>query len=230
MLQYRIVIPIDDEFGTSSSPYTGKLDPVVGITSIQGDIAQVDPNLLMDKPFFEPVKQIIKLGKSLKEISQKDLTKLMIDNLHLNKSEDGEYYEFDPNNIYDLKIAHKLDDIRIDLEYKNSPVKDFFLIDKGSYVDIFLSPFTKNYFTLSESEWCRFYFYLNKNLSLSQLRDARIDEVLGDVNPYKNLLRQLNFIVENGNSNRFFNSVLNFYREKGFISEKQANAIMKSIW
>ena len=230
MRQYKILVHVDDDFYID--PDTGQPENNQSIISTSGDYAQVDPNLLMDKSFFEPVKEIIKLGKDFKDISKKDLDDIM-DNLSLKKSKydcDERHTYFELDNPYDLYCASKLDDIRIDFGYKHCPVYDILLIDRDAYVEIHLSTFTKNYFTISSTEWWRFCEYLNKKLSKAEVRDGKIEEILGDVKPYKNLLRNLEFIVENGDSNRFFNSVLNFYREKGFISEKQAKAIMKSIW
>jgi hypothetical protein len=85
---------------------------------------------------------------------------------------------------------------------------------------------------MTESEWCTFVNYLESKLDLSELRDDKIEEILGDVKPYKNLLRQLEFIVNNDRytTNYFYDSVLRFYKDKGFISQKQASSLIKSMW
>jgi hypothetical protein len=143
-----------------------------------------------------------------------------------------EIQEFNLDNAYDLSSVDKIDDIRIDFTFKHCPLNGALLIDNGSFIEVFLSPYTKNYFTMSESEWCSFVNYLEHKLNISEIRDSKIEEILGDTKPYKNLLRQLGFLVseQRYNSNNFFDSVWRFYRDRGYISDKQANALIKSMW
>lgn len=226
-------ISIDDDFGTDRSQYTGALIPVKGILNVSGDYAIVDPKVFNGKDFFLPILTLLNHNKRFKDISRNELFELM--------SKFGKFQitsfnrktqEFNPDNVYDLIMVDKLDDIRIDFTFNHCPLRNALLIDNGSFIEIFLSPYTKNYFTLTESEWCAFVNYLESKLDLSEIRDSKIEEILGDVKPYKNLLRQLGFLVseERHNSNQFFDSVWRFYRDRGYISDKQANALMKSMW
>ena len=41
----------------------------------------------------------------------------------------------------------KIDDIRIDFNFRHCPLNGALLIDNGSFIEVFLSPYTKNYFT-----------------------------------------------------------------------------------
>lgn len=233
MLNYQIKIPIDDDFGTDRSPYTAALIPVEGIISIQGDYAIVDPSIFNGKDFFSPILTLLNHNKRFKDISHGELFDLMskFGNFQI-ESFNRKTQVFNLDNPYDLISIDKLDDIRIDFNFKHCPLNGALLIDSGSFIEIYLSPYTKNYWTMSESDWWRFTNYLENNLDLSEIRDNKIEEVLGDTKPYKNLLRQLGFLVseERSNSNYFFDSVWSFYKNKGYISQKQANSLIKSMW
>ena len=233
VLNYQIKIPIDDDFGTDRSPYTGVLIPVNGILNVSGDYAIVDPKVFNGKDFFLPILVILNHNKRFKDISRSELFELMskFGNYQI-ESHNRKTQDFNLDNPYDLSTVDKIDDIRIDFNFRHCPLNGALLIDNGSFIEVFLSPYTKNYFTLTESEWCTFVNYLEQKLNVSEVRDSKIEEILGDVNPYKNLLRQLGFLVseQRYNSNQFFDSVWRFYRDKGYISEKQANALMKSMW
>ncbi len=233
MLNFQLKISIDDDFGTDRSPYTGALIPVNGIISIHGDYAIVDPSIFVGKDFFLPILTLLNHNKKFKDIDRAELFDLMS---KFGKSQieslNREIQEFNLDNPYDLSSVDKIDDIRIDFTFKHCPLNGALLIDNGSFIEVFLSPYTKNYFTMSESEWCSFVNYLEHKLNISEIRDSKIEEILGDIKPYKNLLRQLGFLVseQRYNSNNFFDSVWRFYRDRGYISDKQANALIKSMW
>jgi hypothetical protein len=232
VLNYIIKISIDDEFGTDRSPYSGALIPVKGIQSIAGYSAIVDPSIFNGKDFFMPVLAVLNHNKRFKDITKDELYELMSKFGNFQFTLRGQSQEFNLDNPCDIWCVSKLDDIRIDISYKYSPISSVLMIDNGGCIEIHISPYTKNYFTMSESEWCTFVNYLERRFDLSEVRDDKIEEILGDVKPYKNLLRQLEFIVNNDRyiCNNFFESVLRFYKDKGFISQKQASALMKSMW
>jgi hypothetical protein len=232
VLDYQIKISIDDEFGTDRSPYTGALIPVKGIQSIRGDYAIVDPSIFNGKDFFIPVLTVLNHNKRFKDIKNDDLYELMSKFGNFQFTLSNRTQEFNLDNPCDVWSVSKLDDIRIDISYKYCPINSAFMIDNGGYIEIHISPYTKNYFTMTESEWCTFVNYLESKLDLSELRDDKIEEILGDAKPYKNLLRQLEFIVNNDRyiTNYFYDSVLRFYKDKGFISQKQASSLIKSMW
>lgn len=232
MLDYQIKISIDDEFGTDRSPYTGALIPVKGIQSIRGDHAIVDPSIFNGKDFFIPVLTVLNHNKRFKDIKNDGLYELMSKFGNFQFTLSDRTQEFNLDNPCDVWSVSKLDDIRIDISYKYCPINSVLMIDNGSYIEIHISPYTKNYFTMTESEWCTFVNYLESKLDLSELRDDKIEEILGDAKPYKNLLRQLEFIVNNDRytTNYFYDSVLRFYKDKGFISQKQASSLIKSMW
>ena len=218
VLNYQIKIPIDDDFGTDRSPYTGSLIPVNGILGVSCDYAIVDPKVFNGKDFFLPIISLLNYNKRFKDITRSELFELMSKfgnyqiELHNRKTQ-----EFNLDNPYDLSTVDKIDDIRIDFNFRHCPLNGALLIDNGSFIEVFLSPYTKNYFTLTESEWCTFVNYLEQKLNVSEVRDSKIEEILG-------------VSEQRYNSNQFFDSVWRFYREKGYISEKQANALIKSMW
>lgn len=230
MLNYQIKIPIDDDFGTDRNQFTGALIPVLGITSICGDYAIVDPSIFNNKDFFKPILTLLNHNKRFKDVSNDELFQIM--SKFGNYQNFGKSQKFNLDNPFDLSRVDKIDDIRIDFSFKHCPLNSVLLIDNGSFIEIHLYPYTKNYWTMSETDWWKFTNYLEENLDLSEVRDNKINEILGDTKPYKNLLRQLGFIVseERNNSNYFFDSVWIYYQSKGYISQKQAESLIKSIW
>jgi hypothetical protein len=234
VLNYQIKIPIDDDFGTDRNQYTGALIPVKGILNIIGDYAIVDPKIFNDKDFFKPILALLNHNKRFKDIDSDELFQIMskFGNCEYVDTNFGKSQKFNLDNPFDLSRIDKIDNIRIDFNFKHCPLSGSLLIDNGSFIEIHLSPYTKNYWTISETEWWEFTNYLEENLDLSEIRDSKIEEILGDTNPYKNLLRQLGFLVseERRSSNYFFDSVWRYYKNKGFISQKQANSVIKSLW
>jgi len=146
---------------------------------------------------------------------------------------------FDDDNAYDLKWARFIDnDSRgkqfntIDIWYQNNPINYFFLKNEGSYTSIDIGTFSKSYFVYSESDWWTFMDCLQKGLSIQEIRDIKISQILNETpSVYVNLIRQLHFKTKyKSPSNRFLDSVYGFYEKNGFITEKQAKAVMREIW
>lgn len=221
MLNYLIKLFIDDDFKT----------PTRGVNKVIDGYGLVDSSLFVGKSFFKPIELILNLDKRLKDISSKELYNLFSQFGKCKLSDKGDL-RFNLNNPFDIYNIHIMDKNRISIMYKYCPISSVFLFDRDDCIEIHISPYTKNYWTISEGEWHKFLHYIDNNLEKSKVRDKKIDEILGDYNPYINLIRQLSFIVSEQHlkSNRFYDSVLNYYNTKGFISDKQAKAISKGLW
>lgn len=93
--------------------------------------------------------------------------------------------------------------------------------------------FTKDYYVMADYQWLEFVEYIKKDMNLSEQRDLKLSQILDD-KPSENLniLRQLKFIVnkDRRKSNRFLDSVYDYYEKNGFITEKQSKCVAKSIW
>ena len=206
------------------------------INWVSGGDATVDPRIFDGKSFFKPIEAILKQNKRIFELDQKSFEDIMSQFGEFELHSNDRNLQFSGDNQYDLHYAY-LDNSqkgigRLLIHYRNCPVTSFYLLDDGKMVKIILSPFTKNYFTITESEWIKFIDYLENELGISEIRDIKINEILGDKNSHINVVRQLGFIVNNDSrqSNRFLSSVYYQYKEKGFITDRQASAVAKTIW
>lgn len=224
-MDYYLDVHIDDDFDASSN--------IRGISFIKYPNAIVDESIFKDKLFYKPVYQILKY--ELSDINKKTLTdiskKLSID-FKIETSHQNCYIDFvfDKDNPYDLeKIC--LDDSNVNIKrilinYKHCPINNFYLIQKGeNLVNVIVSPFTKNYFTISDSEWCQFINYLDNNYNIQKIREDKLNSILQDKsNQFElNLIRKLKFIEDNEPEyrNKFLNSILEYYFKYGKLSEKQ---------
>lgn len=232
-MDYYLDIHIDDDFDASND--------IRGISSINHPNAIVDESIFKDKLFYKPVYQILKYD--LSDINKKTLTdiskKLSID-FKIEISHNNCYIDFlfDKNNPYDLdKIVFDNSNINIKkilINYSHCPVNSFYLIQKGkNLVNVIVSPFTKNYFTISDSEWCQFINYLDKNYDIQKVREYKLNSILGDKsNQFElNLIRKLKFIEDNEPEyrNRFLSSVFDYYLKYGKLSQKQFDKAFELI-
>lgn len=228
MLNYFINISVDDDFGVDKNGWgnTHTIRKVEGIKSLSGNSAEVDPSILISKNFWKPVDKFLKYGKKINEITDKEFISLF--------SEFGEHdirnkddLRFYIDNDYDLaQIHHNID--RISFNYKNSPVYSLYLIQLDDMVKIIIGPYTKDYFVISEWQWVKFAEHLR--LDVKENRELKLNEVLGEkAESYTNIIRQLKFLEKSGKNDSFQSSVLDFYDKKGYITERQANAIKKKL-
>lgn len=237
MLPFYIDISVDDDFGVDQGWSSRVVKNVKGIKQFgNNNNAIVDPRIFDVKPFFKPVDAILRNNIRISDLTQESFVKLMkqFGEFKIQSSNERNLI-FEGNNSFDLHYAY-LDNSqkgigRLCLNFRNCPVTSFYLIDDGGDIKIILSPFTKNYYTLTESEWYSFLNYLESELSISELRDIKLNDILGDTNSHINLIRQLGFIVNHSrHSNSFLSSVYTQYKEKGFITDKQASSVAKTIW
>ena len=94
---------------------------------------------------------------------------------------------FDNDNAYDLRMARFIDnDTRgkefntIDIWYQNNPINYFFIKNVNGYSSIDIGTFSKNYFVYSESDWWTFTNSLENGLSVQEIRDMKITQILNE--------------------------------------------------
>ena len=200
-----------------------------GILQVLGTEAIVDPSIFKNKDFFKPVQKIIDYNKNFSEISYYDVEEMMSEFGEL-KSSNGKFLTYYPNNQHDLKLV-VLDNDRISIDFYNCPVSNFYLMNIiKNEIKISLTVFSKQHWTTSDYEWLEFMEYIN---NVSQNRELKLNQLLVDA-PYAstniNLIRQLGFVVSKGKSNSFLDSVYEYYIKNGFITQRQAQSVAKSLW
>lgn len=252
MTPHIIRISVDDDFGSSSNSYASSLhqqygiNPIPqipnGIRSISGSEAIVDESVLRGINSWTVVSSLMSRNFSLAHSTQEEFQEHMsrFGKFKVEENSRDEYsLSFDDDNAYDLKWARFIDnDSRgkqfntMDIWYQNNPISYFFLKNEGNYTSIDISTFSKNYFVYSESDWWNFMDCLQKGLSIQEIRDIKISQILNETpSVYANVIRQLHFKTKyKSPSNRFLDSVYHFYEKNGFITEKQAKAVMREIW
>ncbi len=232
MLEFFISLQVDDDFGVPQNSW-GPISPYIpsGLLCIIGNFAKVNPDIFDRKDFFKPIESIIRNNININDLSKKDIEKIM--------SKFGDYemnsdvMKFNPDNYYDLDqifIDKNKNDTRISIRYLNCPINSFYLLQEGNALKVIISPFTQNYYSITETEWLEFLNYLKEKIGISELRDIKLNQIF-DEKPNKsvNLIRQLRFKL-NKSSDRFLNSVLDFYEKRGYLSDKQYNSVAKNIW
>lgn len=232
---FDITIMVDDDFGVQqySSSTTYKIR---GVSDISNGLASIDPVIFKGKNFWLPIEMFF--SKFSEKLSFQGITE---EELYDFASEFGKFEVYDNkvifnrDNFYDLESIYLDNDTnigRVNFQYSNSPVKSFYLMDEGTYVKIIISPFTKNYYTIRETEWNDFVNYLEIKMSVSDNRDIKISEILNDTpDPNINMIRQLKFIVSHiGSYDRFLDNVYKFYTKYGYITDKQANVTRTIMW
>lgn len=232
MLNFHIEIETDDDFGVPQ--FTGYSVPspykIKGISRCNaGGTSVVDSNIFFGKNFFKPVEKILSYNKSIKDITDEEFKEIV--------SEFGKYFErssslyFQNNNDYDLDFCY-LEKDRICFNYRHCPVNSFYLMDINGYLRINVSPFTKNFYTITETQWKEFVNYISDNKSIVEKRNVKIDQLLGDSKININLMRQFEFVVENERniSTRTLDGIYSFYKERGYLTDKQVKFVEKSIW
>lgn len=236
MLPFYIDITVDDDFGVDQGWSNRTVKTVNGIIKWSGNDAVVDPKIFDGKPFFKPVEAILKNNVRITDLTQESFVELMKPFGEFVIGSNDRNLVFKGDNSYDLMYAY-VDNSqkrvgRLCFNFRNCPVSSFYLIDNGGTIKIILSPFSKNYYTITESEWYSFFNYLERELGLAELREIKLNDILGDKNSHINIIRQLSFIVDKDSrqSNRFLCSVYDHYRRNGFITDRQAIAVAKTIW
>jgi len=232
MLDFYISLQVDDDFGVPQHSW-GPVSNYIpsGLLCMIGSFAKVNPNIFDKKDFFKPIESVIDNDININNLSQDDIEKLM--------SKFGEYemdsnvMKFNPDNYYDLDqifIDKDKKDTRISVRYINCPVNSFYLLQEGDTLKIIISPFTQNYYDITETQWLEFLNYLNEKIGLSELRDIKLNQIF-DEKPDKsiNLIRQLRFKL-NKSSDKFLDSVLGFYEKRGYLSDKQYKSVAKMLW
>ena len=236
MLKYYLDISVDDDFGVNSNSWMGG-NTIVNpdfIKSINGSKAIIDPNLFIGRNFFKPLEKLLENDVPLSKLSHDDFVKVVSNfgKCKVTKNKKRTIIDFSSDNHFDLNYAYieNSDQVRISFDYKNSPVNSFYLLEEDSgVVKVMVSPFTKNYYVLDQTEWWYFVNYLTEKVSIAETRDFRINQVLSD-KPDKsvNLIRQLKFYVKK-NSNSFLYDVLSFYNKRGYLTDRQFAAVAKTI-
>lgn len=230
-MNYQLELLVDDDFDASN---------LRGITFINSNTAIVDEVIFKDKMFYKPILEIVKYDllkikkKVLLEICQKLYSDIKIEERH-----NGCYYDiiFGKNNPYDLdKIVldnSSINTKRVLVKYKHCPVNSFYIIQKDkNSVFINVSPFTKNYFTISDSEWWQFVNYLDENYDIQKVREEKLNWILKEeTDNISNLIRQIKFIIDNEPEykNRFISNILSYYNKYGKLSEKQVEKCFELI-
>lgn len=252
MTPHVIRISVDDDFYKSNPIYTSSLhqqygqNPILtmpnGIKSISGSEAVVDEKILKGRNSWTVVSSLMSRNFSLRSSTQEEFQEHMkrFGTFRIEENSRDEFtLHFDNDNAYDLKLARFIDnDSRgkdfntMDIWYQNNPINYFFLKDVNGYTSIDIGTFSKSYYVYSESDWWTFMDCLQKGLSIQEVRELKINQILNDSpSEYANLVRQLHFRNEYGrNSNSFLSSVYGFYEKNGFITERQAKAVMREIW
>lgn len=245
-------ISVDDDFGSNNNSYTSPLhqqyniNPIPqmpnGIKSISGYDAIVDEKVLKGVNSWIVVSSLMSRNFSLRDSTQEEFQENMkrFGKFNIKEDSNNEYtLYFDSDNAYDLKFARFIDnDSRgkqfntIDIWYQNNPINYFFLKEENGYVSIDIGTFSKSYYVYSESDWGTFMDCLLKGLSVQEVRELKINQILNNTpSEHSNLIRQLNFRNKyKSPSNRFLSSVYGFYEKNGFITDKQVKAVMKEIW
>lgn len=239
MLPFYIDISVDDDFGIDDGWGTSLISThksVKGIIRWSGNDAVVDPKIFDGKPFFKPVEDVLRNNVRITDLTQESFVELMKPFGEFVIGSNDRNLVFNGDNAYDLMYAY-VDNSqkgvgRLCFNFRNCPVSSFYLIDDGGTIKIVLSPFSKNYYTITESEWYSFVNYLERELGIAELREIKLNDILGDKNSHINIVRQLAFIVDKDSrrSNSFLSSVYDHYRKKGFITDRQAQAVAKTIW
>lgn len=231
MIPFYISLSVDDDFGFEDTLFTkSSKKKVRGIIDFSNNESIVDPKIFENKNYFKPVEYFLKNNISILDLLEIRFIEIMKEFGKFELKSNG-YLKFEDDNNFDLESAFidkssKLS--RISLNFRNCPVNSFYLIDNGQSLKIIVSPFTKNYYTITEVEWYTFIEYIEEGVS--EMREAKLNEILSDKVSYINLMRQLKFIVKNKRSNSFLNSVYSYYEKNGYITEKQAKFIMEQIW
>src|ERR1022692_1181294 len=213
MLPFYLTIQTDDDFGVPQ--YSGwgtppnTLNKVKGMSTVNpGNFSTIDPKIFENKALFKPVADLLSQGFRLKEMTQESFEKLMSRYGEF-ESDRGSFKEFarttlvfKPDNAYDLEFAsfenNKNDIVRISVRYKNSPVRSFYImdLDDGKEIKILPTPFTQNYYTITDSEWGDFMKCLEGDMGTAEIRDMKLNQLLGDSpNQHANVARQLGFVV-----------------------------------
>lgn len=204
MLKYYLDISVDDEFGVNTNSWMGTstiVNPEF-IKSINGNKAIIDPNLFIGRNFFKPVEKLLENNVPLSRLSHDDFVKIVstFGKCKVTKNKKRTIIDFNSDNYFDLNYAHieNTDQVRILFDYKNSPVNSMYLLEEDSgVVKVIVSPFTKSYYVLDQTEWWYFVEYLTEKSSVAETRDLRINQILSDKQDKSvNLVRQMKLYLK----------------------------------
>lgn len=253
MKPHIIRISVNDDFGNNGYTYQSPLHQQYGINptqkmpngikSISGYEAIVDEKVLKSINSWNVVSSLLSRNFNLYCLTQEDFRKYMslfgtfkVDDSS-NDNECSLYFEDD--NSYDLKYVRFINNDKrgrqyntMDIWYQNNPINYFFLKEEGNVTIIDIGTFSKSYYVYSEDDWENFIDFINRAPSIQEIRDIKISQILNEKpSVYANLLRQVYFRNKyKSPSNSFLESVYTFYEKNGFITDKQAKAVMKEIW
>lgn len=228
-MNYSIVTNVDEEFGH----YMGTPHPVPGVKgfttkqiSLSSGITMhsrsviVDEQALMGQPFWRPIELLTKIEKRIDELTDDEFHKAFAP---LRGERDDDLIVFDDLNDHDVNKIFR-DKDRIGISFKESHLSSVYAIQLEDSVQINLTPSTKSYYQLEESEWVKFLGLLTKDLQ--DRREDALNDLLSERPTWSNLMRRIRYRISIGAQNSFECSVYDFYKSKGYITEKQANALM----
>lgn len=127
-------------------------------------------------------------------------------------------------------------EILVNDEFDASNLRGIFSINgSNAIIDEIVSPFTKNYFTISDSEWWNFINYLDKNYNVQKIREDKLNLIFKDDSdldlPTSNIIRKLKFIDDNEPEyrNNFLSKILSYYKKYGKLSKRQIEKCFELI-
>jgi hypothetical protein len=205
-----------------------------GILGINNGNALVDESIFDKTPIFTVIEKFLETPVSDIKIKKfKNILDELGENTKSGNSDIILDYKFDPDNSYDIKsIVYNRSNPIVAIYFRNSPVSGVAIFDEDPGVlRITMSPYTKDYYTMETHQWIDFVKILKGHYSINYHRSRVLSTLLDDVsNTEMNLLRHLQFIAEYGNSDRFYNSIWDYYCMNGEITEKQKNSLISMIW
>ena len=211
-------------------------DAEEGISSIVFPNAIIDKSIFNGKDFFKPVLKILECD--INELSRSSISNLLNNLPNVIIQEEGDSFLFSENNPYDIDdviIDFKDEDQkRISIRYKHCSVSSFYIIQESiDSVKVILTELNRCYYTLSNIEWFRFLDSLKVNYDVREQRNFKIDSIFSNKSSLEtmNLVRILRFIEDNEPKyrNSFLSSVLSFYGNRGYLSDKQINKCLQLI-
>ncbi len=227
MKKFSLVILCDEDFGVPviKSWYVSNAtqNKVNGISSILNGVAYIDDLVFKGKNFWMPITKFLNIFENINEIDLNDL-RLFLEQFGTITNFDDNIFNFDLDNAYDLSSV-SLNDDRISFGYKNSPIRNFYLIDLKDHIKIIPSIFSNNYYTITETEWLNFMEALE--IDLSESRNLKLDAILNEKTsePNVNLIRQMKFHCKYGKGNRFIENVLKYHQNGFILTTKQIEAV-----
>lgn len=218
-MTHEFNIHVDDDFGRRNS--------VPGISSYvhrHGKRAIVDQRILMGHSFWRPIELLLKIEKRYKNLSSEEFI-AAFEPLRDGEA-DGERIYYPDTNPYDLQSISRCHEDRILIQYQNCHLSNIYAMDyEGDHVEIQVTPDTKSYFTMGEWEWRLFVERISEDKQTR--REDALNELLSETSAFTDIIRRLRYKISHGRSNSFERSVYDFYDKRGYITEKQAQALLR---